>query len=195
MPGARCTRSLVCAIGSKYAHEYSQRATGNHPTFPHAMVYGLYRALPGDRLSCHRRYADRSANLTPASGRQDHTSSPSAASNARQARRRVHRIPPRVRDVASRPSEWDETARDIDLIWVFGKPEYFCKRGWTGKKARALADLPVGQISTPGPPTPHHWPLTNRSHAACCDCLRFCRSCSSSATLLAATVMAWPATL
>jgi hypothetical protein len=29
MPGARCTRSLVCAIGSKYAHEYSQRATGN----------------------------------------------------------------------------------------------------------------------------------------------------------------------
>jgi hypothetical protein len=58
MPGARCTRSLVCAIGSKYAHEYSQRATGNHPTFPHAMVYGLFRALPGDRLSCHRRYAD-----------------------------------------------------------------------------------------------------------------------------------------
>jgi hypothetical protein len=55
MPGARCTRSLVCAIGSKYAHEYSQRATGNHPTFPHAMVYGLFRALPGDRLSCHRR--------------------------------------------------------------------------------------------------------------------------------------------
>src|SRR3984957_15968036 len=136
-----------------------------------------------------------STDLTPASGCQDHTSSPSAASNARQARRRVHRIPPRVRDVASRPSEWDETARDIDLIWVFGKPEYFCKRGWTGKKARALADLPVGQISTPGPPTPHHWPLTNRSHAACCDCLRFCRSCSSSATLLAATVMAWPATL
>jgi hypothetical protein len=44
-------------------------------------------------------------NLTPASGRQDHTSSPSAAGNARQARRRVHRIPPRVRDVASRPSE------------------------------------------------------------------------------------------
>jgi phage terminase large subunit-like protein len=28
MPDARCTRSLVCAIGNKYAHEYSQRATG-----------------------------------------------------------------------------------------------------------------------------------------------------------------------
>jgi hypothetical protein len=58
MPGARCTRSLVCAMGSEYAHEYSQRATGKHPTFPHAMVYGLFRALPGDRLSCHRHLAD-----------------------------------------------------------------------------------------------------------------------------------------
>ena len=48
-------------------------------------------------------YADRSANLTPASRCQDHTSSPSAASNARQARRRVHRIPPRVRDVRETP--------------------------------------------------------------------------------------------
>src|ERR1700731_635220 len=25
--------------------------TGNHPASPHAMVYGLFRALPGDRLS------------------------------------------------------------------------------------------------------------------------------------------------
>jgi hypothetical protein len=50
MPGAQCTRSLVCAYGSKYAHEYSQRVTGNHPAFPHAMVYGLLRALPGDEF-------------------------------------------------------------------------------------------------------------------------------------------------
>src|ERR1700692_4250060 len=102
------------------------------------MVYGLFRAPRGDRLSCPRRSAERSANLTPASGRQDHTSSPSAASNARQARRRVHRIPPRVRDVASRPSEWDGTATDIQLIWVFGKTEYFFKRGWTAGSANRL---------------------------------------------------------
>jgi hypothetical protein len=104
MPGARCTRSLVCAMGSKYAHEYSQRAAGKHPTFPHAMVYGLYRALPGDRLSCHRRYADRSANLTPASGCQDHTFSSSASSTFVKSTIRVHRIPPRVRDDRERPS-------------------------------------------------------------------------------------------
>src|ERR1700757_5247611 len=78
MPGARCTRSLVCAIGSKYAHEYSQRAIGKHPTFPHAMVYGLYVISPVIgflvTVACQR-----SANLMPASRHQDHTISPSAA--------------------------------------------------------------------------------------------------------------------
>jgi hypothetical protein len=60
------------------------------PAFPARMVYGLLRALPGDRLVCHRRLADRRyisnpvgpdaspQDLTPASGRQDHATSPSA---------------------------------------------------------------------------------------------------------------------
>src|SRR6266849_2115565 len=53
---------------------------------------GFLRAFPGDRLFCHRRprtnvvpkpgRADiTSANLTPASGRQDHTTSPYAATS------------------------------------------------------------------------------------------------------------------
>jgi hypothetical protein len=49
MPGAQCTRSLVRAGGSKYAHEYSQRRHRKHPAFPTQWFYGLYRALPGDR--------------------------------------------------------------------------------------------------------------------------------------------------
>jgi hypothetical protein len=28
---------------------------------------------------------------------------------------------------------WDETAVDIDLIWVSGEAEYFCKQDWTGQ--------------------------------------------------------------
>src|SRR6201987_3575144 len=155
MPDARCTRSLVCAIGSKYPTEYSQRPIGKHPTFPHAMVYGLYRALPGDRLSCHRHCADRSANLTPASGRQDHTSSPSAASNARQARRRVHRIPPRVRDVASRPSEWDGTARGILLIWVRRQALFLKIRNYLGGASGRMVIRPARHGGTDGAPT---WP-------------------------------------
>ena len=34
MPGAQCTRSLVCAWGSKYAHEYSQRSHRKSPGIP-----------------------------------------------------------------------------------------------------------------------------------------------------------------
>src|SRR3981189_1621687 len=64
-----------------------------HPAFPHAMVLTVYVVLsPVTGLSCHRRQrivgfsapgrADLpSANLTPASGRQDHTTSPSAATS------------------------------------------------------------------------------------------------------------------
>ena len=55
----------------------------------------------------------------------------------RQSTVRVHRIPPRVRDDRDTPLEWDETVRVIDVIWVFGKSEYFCKRGWTAPKSVA----------------------------------------------------------
>ena len=39
---------------------------------------GFFRALPGDRALLPPSSADHSTNLTPASGRQDHTTSPSA---------------------------------------------------------------------------------------------------------------------
>src|SRR5258708_39233906 len=67
-----------------------------HPAFPHAMVLTAYVVLsPVTGLFCHRHprikvlslpgRADKtSANLTPASGRQDHTTSPSAAIVSRQ---------------------------------------------------------------------------------------------------------------
>jgi hypothetical protein len=103
-----------------------------HPAFPHAMVLTAYFVLsPVLGLFCHRRLRiwrvrarsgrQASANLTPASGRQDHTTSPSAASICRQCavdrsqaetrpaipsraqRCRVHRIPPRVRDDRDTP--------------------------------------------------------------------------------------------
>jgi hypothetical protein len=55
--------------------------------FPCAVVYGLLRALPGDRAllppSPLRSSFPRS--LTPASGRQDHTTSPSAMSGVRRS--------------------------------------------------------------------------------------------------------------
>jgi hypothetical protein len=45
MPDARCTRGLVCKSAKESAHEHTgQRRQSDIPC---AMLYGLYRALPG----------------------------------------------------------------------------------------------------------------------------------------------------
>ena len=44
------------------------RFSGNTPAFPAQWFYGLYRALPGDRLSCHRRFAGLTAKLDASIG-------------------------------------------------------------------------------------------------------------------------------
>ena len=119
MPGAQCTRSPVCAMGVKYAHRYSQRRHRKTSGIPHAMVYGFLRALPGDH-----RFVDpviratrwRHANLTPASGRQNHTASPSATRSARLTPRCVHRIPPHVHDDRDTPLHRGGMARPVAYI-------------------------------------------------------------------------------
>jgi hypothetical protein len=121
-----------CAKCSK-AHECSHHESTGTPGIPARNGFnGLFRALPGDRaclspssaeLVCQPGRADLPPlDLTPASRRQDHTTSPSAASISRQRavdrsqavkpalrslralrRCRVHRIPPRVRDDRDTP--------------------------------------------------------------------------------------------
>ena len=61
-----------------------------------------------------------------------HRPEPALRSRRALMRCRVHRIPPRVRDDRDAPLLGDETARDIDLIWVRRETKYFCKRDWTG---------------------------------------------------------------
>ena len=104
MPGARRARSLVCEI--KKHTSIVTTVTPDSPGIPRAMVYGLYRALPGDRAflppSSLKSLLPR--NLTPASGRQDHTISPSASRAFVVSAISVHRIPPHVRDDRERPS-------------------------------------------------------------------------------------------
>ncbi|WP_423965812.1 hypothetical protein, partial [Bradyrhizobium sp.] len=48
----------VRIVGSKSAHEYSQRSHRNHPASPHAMVYGLYALSSVTMLFCHRRLTE-----------------------------------------------------------------------------------------------------------------------------------------
>jgi len=93
---------------------------------------GFLRALPGDR-ACLPPSPSGSLppDLTPASGRQDHTTSPSAAKRVRPCATCVHHILPRVRDDLEPPLLWDRTAKDVELIWVGREQRYFCWRDWT----------------------------------------------------------------
>jgi hypothetical protein len=36
-------------------------------------------------------------------------------------------------------------AADIELIWCFGKPEYFFEKGWTGRRAANEVICPSGR--------------------------------------------------
>src|SRR6266446_1737218 len=123
--GRRCTRSLVCE--TKQTHELVTTGHRRNPAFPHAMVLRLTSRSPrrpgfvvtvGSRIKVLSApgWADLPPqDLTPASGRQNHTTSPSASApfvcapviahgkpalRSRRARGhcRVHRIPPRVRE-------------------------------------------------------------------------------------------------
>jgi hypothetical protein len=128
----RAAPAVSCANLCKKTHT-SIQVQRRHSGFPCAMGYGLLRALPGDRLSCHRRLADTSAKLSASTGapgphdfavrrpvfakRLRRALCKSAevlarrTSAFRQARRRVHRIPPRVRDDRDPPLSSGETGR------------------------------------------------------------------------------------
>ena len=60
------------------------------------------------------------ANLTPASRRQNHTTSPSASAALVSRSLRVHRIPPRVRDDREPPLLSGETGELVALICPTG---------------------------------------------------------------------------
>src|SRR6266446_1197799 len=142
-----------CALGSgRNAHEYT--STPESPDVPARNGFnGFLRALPGDRAVLPPSPTDRflskpgwadsnSANLTPASGRQDHTTSPYAATslvrslgNRSQAEARpaipsrakccrVHRTPPRVRDDHDTPLWWGGMRKVLDLIWGAWEQKY-----------------------------------------------------------------------
>jgi hypothetical protein len=93
MPGAQCTRSLVC--DKIKAHERSHhRSTENHPAFPHAMVLRLISCSPRRRIRlvtviCGLKVclspvgSTRLRELNTRNGCQNHTASQSAESIVR----------------------------------------------------------------------------------------------------------------
>jgi hypothetical protein len=109
------------------------RSSGGNPAFPARWVTAYSELSPVTGLSCHRRPRKvlLFANLTPASGRQDHTASPSAPPALVVRRPRVHRIPPRVRDDRDPPLSSGETREVKSLICPGREAEYFLSDGWT----------------------------------------------------------------
>jgi hypothetical protein len=126
------------------------------------MVLTISFALsPVIGLSCHRHPADMASSapgradvppldLTPASRRQDHTTSPSASASfvcaplmahgktrpaithrARRCPRPSHPVP-NVRDDRETPLVRDGMAGVMDLIWGKREGIYFLRWGWTG---------------------------------------------------------------
>src|SRR5260370_29204241 len=103
MPGARCTRSLVC--DKKQTHERSHHGhTGNHPAFPAQWFYGLLRALPGDQACLTPSPALLIADLTPASRRQNDTTWPYASALFVNCAAASTASRPAFVTIASRPS-------------------------------------------------------------------------------------------
>ena len=176
MPGACCTRGLVCNSAQKKrtrAYRYSRSI----PAFPAQWFYGLWRALPGDefllppspRLTAFARSGlQTSAGLTPATGARTtrFCRTLKRRSSARDVRSRKppceHRIAPdaaastafrpNVRDDGERPSSRDGMARDVRLIWGWGEPNYFCGGDWTGQSHLEIA-VKIAQSRTLDEPT------------------------------------------
>ena len=101
---AGCTlhpRSRVQRVERKL--HTSIQGSGGNPTFPAQWLYGLLRALLGDRAFLPPSLANESANLTPASGRRDHTTSPYASAPFVKSASTSTASHPNVRDDGQRP--------------------------------------------------------------------------------------------
>jgi hypothetical protein len=108
------------------AGTHGPRATKKHAAEPQvqpktsglpcAMVLRLIRALPGDQALLSPSSTDRSIDLTPAQGRQDHTTSPSASCCSSHSTSRPSHPALNVRDDRDTPLVWARDARMVVLI-------------------------------------------------------------------------------
>src|SRR4051794_11884921 len=154
----RAAPAVSCATCTKNMH-MSIQGSGEHPTSPAQWLYGLWRALPGERLFCllsalGNRTSPRSIDASTA------TSGPHAFAVRVIRNRHAHfastASPPLVVTMANAPTEWDGIGiaitrtlflvkRNIGkyflfrgLTFRFCKPEVICQSG----RLAAHFDLP-----------------------------------------------------
>jgi hypothetical protein len=172
MPGARCTRGLVCKVHKRNAHT-SIQVQRRHSGIPCAMALRLMPCSPRRaNSSCHRRYRldgtsdPVGSTAPPIAWHQQRVSGPhgfavrrnivrlraaglltsrSPPCNDLRARRcRVHRIPcPTTVTIMIRPSCGPGWGELVEMICPTAKGEYFYEKGWTEK-----TDLPGGRTAS-----------------------------------------------
>src|SRR6202022_875877 len=118
-PGARCTRGLVCKCTKENAHEHTGSAEAIRPSLRNGFTaYSALSSATGFLATVISRALPQ--DLTPASGRQDHTTSPSASVpfvNDTSASTASHRA---FRDDREPPLLSGETGELIALICPTG---------------------------------------------------------------------------
>jgi hypothetical protein len=156
MPGVRWTRGRLC---NKKHRRQQPQVHRKHPAGSLRNGFnGVLRALPGDRALLPPSSMGRTTNLAPASGRQNHTTSPSAKALFVRAmialqRSRVHRIPlPTSVTIASRPLLFSGTgcADGAADLGVMATPVGLRHIGTTGKMSLSRAARLILSVITPG---------------------------------------------
>src|SRR6266436_6490433 len=139
--GRRECRMRVAPVAACAAKKHRRQQPQVHRISRHSLRDGFnsfLRDLPGDRALLPPSSVGRTTDLAPASGRQDHTTSPSAATSfvralfTRLTLPRPSHPAPNVRDDREPPLLRVRDDHVLDLIWVGRKQKCFCKRGWTG---------------------------------------------------------------
>jgi hypothetical protein len=161
--GRSMRRSRTCRIGNTCVSHHGHTGITRHS--PRNGFNGLFRALPGDRAFLPPSPAKITfANLTPASGCQDHTALPSASAPfvkgaSASTTSRLTSV-----TIAIRPSCRGGTAADKPVIWVRREEKYFFKQDSTGGitpqlnwanlfRSPALPDVCRATTARPATPT------------------------------------------
>jgi hypothetical protein len=128
----RAAPAVSCAKCTKRcAHEHTGSAESIRPSLRNGFTaYSVLSPVTGFVATVAMRIAPH--DLTPASGRQNHTPSPSASAALVSRSFRVHRISARVRDDREPPLLSGETRGEEPLICPTRQEKYFFREGWTG---------------------------------------------------------------
>src|ERR1700726_2264879 len=117
MPGARCARSLACkSESSTHASRHGHTGITRHSPRNGLRLIPRSPRGPGSFAPVTSAGIASCENLAPASGRQDHATSPSASSAFVLCAISVHRNPPHVRDDRETPLL---VRRDDLLVFLF----------------------------------------------------------------------------